>query len=213
MCEGYHTTGEDNHPDLEDEFLCEYVDGTMDPVVQEVFEEYVRTNPELREHIECLRDTRLLLCRYGCRCQAPNDLHARLRRELTCELMNGRVPFQILLTDRLKGVATVSTAMAILLLIGFLGGVIVVDTLDEEGTSMASVVLMSQEKSTPPPASFHKLRDADRALMESSRFSPRGLDAVRLGSSRPLVVRGLGNELRPQAWQAVAAFGSTSAFP
>lgn len=212
MCEGYHTTGDDNHPDLEDEFLCEYVDGTMDPVIQGVFEEYVRTNPELREHIECLRDTRLLLCRYGCRCHAPHDLHARLRRELTCEMINGRVPFHILLTDRLKGVATVSTAMAILLLIGFLGGVTVVDTLDEEGASMASIVLMSQEKTTSA-ASFQKPRDVRRSFMQTPRYSPIGQDATPLRSSRSLVVRGLGDDLRPQAWQAVAASSTMPVFP
>jgi len=41
-----------------DEWLCEYVDGTMDPSVEAVFEQYVEANPELQAHIERLRQTR-----------------------------------------------------------------------------------------------------------------------------------------------------------
>ena len=45
-----------------DEWLCEYVDGTMDPSLEAVFEQYVEANPELKAHIERLQKTRDLLC-------------------------------------------------------------------------------------------------------------------------------------------------------
>ena len=79
MPNGYSDSKQYDAPNLEDEFLCEYVDGTMDPLVRNAFEEYVRVNPGMEEHIECLRRTRRLLCRYACRCRAPSDLHDRLR--------------------------------------------------------------------------------------------------------------------------------------
>jgi anti-sigma factor RsiW len=45
-----------------DEWLCEYVDGTMDPSLEAVFEQYVEANPELKAHVERLQKTRDLLC-------------------------------------------------------------------------------------------------------------------------------------------------------
>jgi len=48
-----------------DEWLCEYVDGTMDPSLETVFEQYVEANPELRAHVNRLQETRELLCNCG----------------------------------------------------------------------------------------------------------------------------------------------------
>ncbi|MFB6247675.1 MAG: anti-sigma factor [Salinibacter sp.] len=48
-----------------DEWLCEYVDGTMDPSLEAVFEQYVEANPELEAHIKRLQQTRDLLCECG----------------------------------------------------------------------------------------------------------------------------------------------------
>ena len=48
-----------------DELLCEYVDGTMDPTVQDVFEECICADPVLAERVHELRGTRSLLNRYG----------------------------------------------------------------------------------------------------------------------------------------------------
>ena len=112
--EGYHDLGDDDQSRL-DEFLCEYVDGTMDPAVCRVFEEYLEVNPELREHVRYLRDTRRLLCRYGCRLQAPEGLQARIRRQLSYEMMRARVPIYANVTGTLFGV---TSAMMLLLMVG-----------------------------------------------------------------------------------------------
>lgn len=71
-----------------DEFLVEYVDGTMDPVVREAFEEFLRVYPEVRYQIECLTNIRTELCKLGddCRCQAPPGFQERLRRQLAGEM-------------------------------------------------------------------------------------------------------------------------------
>jgi len=56
-----------------DEWLCEYVDGTMDPSLEAVFEQYVEANPELKAHIERLQKTRDLLCQCSRLGDAPPD--------------------------------------------------------------------------------------------------------------------------------------------
>lgn len=142
MCEGYNA-GDGDFSGLEDEFLCEYVDGTMDPVVREVFEEYLRLNPELRRHVECLQNTRLLLCRYGCGCHAPRDLHDRLRRQISCEMMRAQVPFHLVLSDRLRSFATVTSAVALLMFAGMLAGVDITDP--DRGGLPAAVVQSGTE--------------------------------------------------------------------
>lgn len=167
MCDRYNAPGDEDHPDLEDEFLCEYVDETMDPVVREVFEEYLRANPDLKAHVDCLRNTRLLLCTYGCRCHAPHDLHDRLRREISCDLVNGRMPFHVAATDRLKGAATLSTAMALVLFLGVIGGFSVVDAEHQTGAALAGAAVIRAE-SRPALSGMRSAIQIDHA-----RFTPR----------------------------------------
>jgi anti-sigma factor RsiW len=61
------------------EWLCEYVDGTMDPSMEAVFEEYMEANPELAEHVKRLCHTRTLLSECDCDREAPDQTKARLR--------------------------------------------------------------------------------------------------------------------------------------
>ncbi len=207
MCEGYNAAGEDVHPDLEDEFLCEYVDGTMDPVVREVFEEYVRATPDLEEHIECLRHTRLLLCRYGCRCHAPRDLHDRLRREITCDLVKGHVPFHIIVADRLKGVASVSSTMAVLMVIGILAGLTVVDTIDRAPTMVSAAFVTAQDLQSSQRADRIAAIPGTQSVLQAARLSPRGNDGALRHTGRSFVAAGLEKELRRRASSSyVAAF-------
>ncbi|MFV1980557.1 MAG: hypothetical protein ACC655_05325 [Rhodothermia bacterium] len=78
-----------------DEFLVEYVDGTMDPVVRGAFEEFMRVYPEVRAHVDCLTSIRTELCKLGddCRCLAPPGFQDRLKRQLACE-MSGAVALE-----------------------------------------------------------------------------------------------------------------------
>ena len=81
-----------NASDL-DEFLVEYVDGTMDSVVREAFEEFLRVYPEVAEQVDCLTSIRTELCRLGdkCRCHAPPGFQARLKEQLLEESDTGVV--------------------------------------------------------------------------------------------------------------------------
>lgn len=114
MREGdYRSEGEDGAYAELDEFLCEYVDGTMDAAVRAAFEEYLRLNPSLHEHVECLRATRSMLCRYGCRLRAPAALQQRLKERLGEEMM-GASPVMPLVADRLSWIAGLSSVLLLL---------------------------------------------------------------------------------------------------
>jgi hypothetical protein len=78
-----------------DEFLVEYVDGTMDPVVREAFEEFLSMYPEVQAQVDCLSSVRTELCKLGadCRCQAPPGFQERLKRQLAGE-MTGSVTIE-----------------------------------------------------------------------------------------------------------------------
>ena len=66
--------------DALDEYLCEYVDGTMDPAVRSAFEEFLSANPALQEHVQRLQRTRAICSRQHCT-SAPRGLQHRLRAE------------------------------------------------------------------------------------------------------------------------------------
>lgn len=123
MCEGYDPLrrNEPIVPGL-DEYLCEYVDGTMDSLVREVFEEYLSANPDVAAHAERLREARSMLCSYGCRCQAPRGLHAKLRRRLAAESVGEviRVPYPA--AFQLNTFAVFASAVAVALLLGLTVG-------------------------------------------------------------------------------------------
>lgn len=64
------------------EWLCEYVDGTMDPSVRLVFEEYLEANPELADHVERLCRTRSMLCRCAESGTPSEGMRARLQQRI-----------------------------------------------------------------------------------------------------------------------------------
>lgn len=115
MCNGYDKAGNHNFDDL-DEWLCEYVDGTIDPVVCKALEEYMQMNPELKMHVERMRSARSLLCQYGCSHQAPRGLQPRLRRRLASEIMNESQPLLPERKQQLIKLATFTSLFALLLL-------------------------------------------------------------------------------------------------
>ncbi len=70
------------------DFLCDYVDGTMEPQARAMFEECLESNPELQAHVATLTQARSTLGRYGRHVEAPDDLHRalhdRLRTDCRC---------------------------------------------------------------------------------------------------------------------------------
>jgi hypothetical protein len=105
-----------------DELLCEYVDGTMDPAVRQVFEEYLRANPAVAHYVACLCRTRQLLHQHGaCRLRAPEGFQARLRQRLACEMMREQRILDYLSLP-LRGVTVLASAAVILFLVGMYTG-------------------------------------------------------------------------------------------
>ncbi len=115
MADGYKNAGEHEFDDL-DEWLCEYVDGTIDPAVCSALEEYMQQNEGLAAHVERLRETRHLLCTYGCSYQAPSGLQPRLRRRLATEIIHESQPFLGGSGTHLITLATLTSVVAILLI-------------------------------------------------------------------------------------------------
>lgn len=104
-----------------DELLCEYVDGTMDPTVREVFEECLEKDPALAREVRKLRDTRSLLCRYGGELQAPGSVKRRLYHQLEGCLQEVAASEQGD-TFRLKERSTLVGAVAAALVVGLCAG-------------------------------------------------------------------------------------------
>lgn len=124
MDERYHCAGRDDcpYPWLE-ELLCEYVDGNMDPAVANAFEEYLHANPDLAAYVEQLRSARSLLCRYGCRIQAPQGFRARVHQRVAREFLEAHAASSTpKATTRLSTVVEVTSAMAVMLMLGMLVG-------------------------------------------------------------------------------------------
>ena len=124
MTDGYEQSESDDFSDDDfsdlDEWLCEYVDGTIDPAARRAFEEYMRANPALAQHVQRLFQARNLLCTYGCRHQAPTGLQPRLHRRLAVEPDGLPHPHGTSLGAQLSIIATFSSLLAIIVLVSSL---------------------------------------------------------------------------------------------
>jgi len=124
-----------------DEWLCEYVDGTMDPSVEAVFEQYVEANPELKAHVERLQQTRELLC--GCEDADASSTRTavEVRREVEEKLLNDSAPTLFPERDTNRPVAALGLAssIAVALVVGFLAGSMLVDPATLSSTPATAV--------------------------------------------------------------------------
>ena len=114
--------GEDAPYEWLDEWLCEYVDGTMDPSLEAVFEQYVEANPELKAHVKRLKETRNLLCECGLPTEAPSDLESEICTEVECDMLQSEVSVSDALWDRPLAAFGVVSSIAVALVVGFLVG-------------------------------------------------------------------------------------------
>ncbi len=139
MNESNYPAGDESCPySWLNEWLCEYVDGTMDPSLEMVFEEYVQANPELKEHIEQLQHTREMLCRCEEPLTAPEDVCAQVRGAVEGDLL--RSPRTVEETVREHPIATVASSMAVALVVGMFAGALLLappSSFDEPGASAA----------------------------------------------------------------------------
>ncbi len=110
-----------------DEWLCEYVDGTMDPSLKAVFEQYVEANPELKAHVERLQETRNLLCECGLPEEPSSDLESKICTEVEWDMLRSSTPVSDALWRRPMAAFGVASSVVVALVIGFLMGATVVD--------------------------------------------------------------------------------------
>jgi len=171
MGEGYESV-----PDAEswqelDEFLCEYVDGSMDPVVREVFEEYVRETPELAEHVKCLCEARDVLIHSECACRLKADFADRLRRRLTAEQGESRDVVLPDLVSHLGYLAAFTSALVVMTVAAVLLGEMLVN---DEATLLAGDSQSALENVQGIQFSSLFVPPSDRSLLvnASHRFSP-----------------------------------------
>lgn len=106
------------------EWLCEYVDGTMDPSVRLVFEEYLDANPELADHVERLCRTRSMLCRCTDSGASSEDMRARLqeriREDAAEQASEDEEAFPIASSTRMT--MAIASAMVVMLGVGMFVG-------------------------------------------------------------------------------------------
>jgi anti-sigma factor RsiW len=150
-----------------DEYLCEYVDGTMDPAVRKAFEEFLRANPELEAHVHRLERTRALCTRQSCT-HAPSGLQHRLRAEIARDLMGESGP--VVYLPRLGHFAVLSSLVALATLIGVVVGASLLDRRVPAGTDTAADRL---EQPAVPSDAHARLR-ADRPASASASMGVAG---------------------------------------
>jgi hypothetical protein len=149
---------DDDEPTYEwlDEWLCEYVDGTMDPSLEAVFEKYVEANPELKAHVERLKETRELLCNCGLSAEPSEEMEAAIRRDV-----DGDEPpplpseAETAQNQPLAALGFVSS-VAVALVVGFLVGAMVVSPVPSGSSSAPSAADRSPTETERPPPSLQR---------------------------------------------------------
>ena len=139
-----------------DEWLCEYVDGTMDPSLEAVFEKYVEANPELKAHVERLQKTRELLCNCGLPTDASPDVEDEVCREVGYDVP--REPESVEEDEHVRGRPLAAfgrvSSVAAALVVGFFVGAMVVGPLpsaDRAGVDAPSRMVIDTEPSPVDP--------------------------------------------------------------
>jgi len=179
---------DDGAPSYEwlDEWLCEYVDGTMDPSVEAVFEQYVEANPELKAHVERLRQTRELLCG----CDAPDDPLTRSRAEVPEDPEGGVLQSAPTLSEhgreRPALALGIVSSIAVALVVGFLAGSVLVDP----ATFSPAPTISAVEERTPSQETVREEAPPRRpaGTMSALRSQTSSFSADEAFFSRPATV-------------------------
>lgn len=120
MLDGYEPDQHDFPDEQLDEFLCEYVDGTMDPAVRSAFEDLLKADPSLAAHAQCLCRTRNMLSSYGGR-HACTGVEAQIRHRVAFEL-DRQNRSEALMVNRLGNAAFMTSLFSLILIVGVMAG-------------------------------------------------------------------------------------------
>jgi anti-sigma factor RsiW len=166
-------------PEL-DEYICDYVDGTMDPAVRGSFEEYLAANPQVADHIETLVSASDMLrnCADQCPCVAE-DFQTRLRCAVEHECAPDDTAGAWL--DRMSGIVLVTSAVTIMCLAVL-------------APSPSSVVA---ERAEPGSTVVLTPGSSRSALLSGMSYNPNRPPMVRLGPSTPVTAFTAGAQSYP----------------
>ena len=156
-------SGDDAPYEWLDEWLCEYVDGTMDPSIEAVFEQYVEANPELKAHVERLQETRELLCNCGLSEEPSTEVQAEICSEVECDMLRSAPPMSEQLSNRPIAVVGIASFVVAALVIGFLAGMMVVEPASSvsAATSNTTIERVASDAPPVPPQRSRDGRDED----------------------------------------------------
>ncbi|MEM1127959.1 MAG: hypothetical protein AAGI71_15020 [Bacteroidota bacterium] len=169
-----------------DEFLCEYVDGTMDPAARLAFDEYLAANPELAAHVQRLCETKALLCRFrqthrGATCTMAFHLRQRLHRHLLAA-ETGRAPHaedpSLPDPEQLHRYASWTATLALLLMVGLLTGQVVY-TASQPVPSLVSAAQERVEAVSPDPAPRYNPAPVLATTTTPRLFEDQPIDQIR----------------------------------
>ena len=185
-----HQLGENSCPySWLNEWLCEYVDGTMDPSLRRVFEKYVEANPDLKAHIERLRHTRELLCRCSRSAEqeppesVPESVRARVREKVECDLL--RTPHSLQDAVMERPVTAFVSSFVVALVVGMFAGAALFapDAISTQPPSTADTqTLWLDNRSSMQPRSTQSMRTQTAIPNASTAHSYRFLMEHNLGA-------------------------------
>lgn len=208
MIDGYDLDcskeGDDDLSDL-DEYLTEYVDGTMDPATREAFEEYLEANPELVEHICCLNDVRCALEQLTCSCQAPSGVQSRVRQLISCEMLDSEGSPHI---REAQQYYTLAVAAATVVLVS-MGAVMIYG--HSTGDPMSAPVVENVEAAADDPIRPEGTTPwvlADRTLLRSTPYQSPWLSNTQRERSRSAALSGSGSLTLDGTFETGRSFGS-----
>ena len=145
-----------------DEWLCEYVDGTMDPSLEAVFEQYVEANPELKAHVERLQQTRDLLCECGRSAGPTADVEPEACPETACDGPASSAPE----AERPRPVVALGVVSSIA--VAFVFGLLVGATMGGPASPLSSAAPSVERTASPsevPPRRARAAPQAERPLL------------------------------------------------
>jgi hypothetical protein len=153
-----------------DEWLCEYVDGTMDPSLEVVFEKYVEANPELKAHVERLQETRELLCNCGPPKEPPPEVEAEVCWEVEHDLLRSSASVSETMQNRPVAALGLVSSVAAALVIGFLVGAMVVGP--TPSSPYAPPQTAGETESVPSTLHRTQATDGERPPFRPRRAAP-----------------------------------------
>lgn len=195
-----------------DEWLCEYVDGTMDPSLKANFEKYIEANPELKSHIEQLNETRDLL-EQRCGSEPPSKekrervcrrVRSNVCQKVECDMLRSQESLGSLLRDHSRAALGIASSMAVALVVGIFTGALLFGSSDPFESSSPVAASAPSGTVSPPSASSSTSAMSAASTSAPSTSAPSAAaatPAVTTSATRsPVPLWAKGNARTGPAW-------------